>query len=599
MPSITSWTRIEPAPPGDDAAALNAALATGLAARTADALWLLARQWQMGEFQAEDGGTPISARWRGHATDPTRYHLGRNRKSQLDAARFEAGDVPLEVFVERQPHRLPSADAPGADGLRLGVEAGQHFLRLLAAQETTQDYGDAFQRTFAVQPLSADEGARLDAASRAYLRLVTGRALDGRRLRAALARLQGNALPEIGMPIATGDAAEVRAACVAWIAWANELFSQPGAGDQAWQPERMEYAFSVAMRPSADVFDQWTLTADQYGGGALDWYGLNDAGEFSLVTSADEADESEPLVRTSLPAPATLRGMPAPRFWEMEDALLDFGALQPGGTDLPQLLMIDAISGYGNDWYVVGIDLPTGSLVTSDSLVITDTFGVQTLLYPNGHHKNGALGDWSVFQLALPLDEGGDSVARTGAFLLAGALAQPLEGAPIEEVLFLRDEQANIAWAVERKLTSPLEQAVDASTDATNGAAAEPGPAADGGDSDAPLYRLASDVPPHWIPLLPVRSNPNGAEISLARAAILDVNGDRRTVRSVAALLGDPDEPMLIPEEEVPREGAVVRRSFQAARDADGRLHVWLTHRKSVGRGEGSSHLRFDNLTPS
>jgi hypothetical protein len=64
-------------------------------------------------------------------------------------------------------------------------------------------------------------------------------------------------------------------------------------------------------------------------------------------------------------------------------------------------------------------------------------------------------------------------------------------------------------------------------------------------------------------------------------------------------LLGDPDEALLIPEEEVPREGAVVRRCFQAARDADGRLYVWLTHRKSVGRGEGSSGLRFDTLVES
>ena len=59
-----------------------------------------------------------------------------------------------------------------------------------------------------------------------------------------------------------------------------------------------------------------------------------------------------------LPAPVTLRGMPAPRFWEMEDALLDLGALQPGGTDLTQLLMIDTVTGYGNDWYVIGLDLP-------------------------------------------------------------------------------------------------------------------------------------------------------------------------------------------------------------------------------------------------
>jgi hypothetical protein len=590
MPSITSWSRIEPLPPGND-------VATGLAARTADALWLLARQWQVGEFQAEDGGTPIAARWRGHVAAPTRYQLGPiPPDTQTTAPRMQRGDVPLEVFVERQPYRLPSADAPGAEGVRLGVEAGQHFLRLLAAQATAQDYSGAFTRTFAVRPLPADGVARLDAASRGYLRVVAGRALDGRRLRAALARLSGNALPNIGTPIASGDAAELRAACAAWTAWADELFSQPSADDQAWQRERMEYAFSLATRTSADPFDEWTLTAEQYGGGALDWYSFDRNGEVNVGTTPGEADEGEVVVRTSLPAPVTLRGMPAQRFWEMEDALLDFGTLQVGGTDLPQLLMIDAISGYGNDWFVVGIDLPTGSLVTTRSLVVTDTFGAQTLLRPNGHQETAASDGWSVFQLAMPFDVGIDGVPMTGGFLLAGTLVQPLEGAPIEEVLFLRDEQANIAWAVERRLTSPLEQAVDASTAALD-AAAEPAPATDG-DSDAPLYRLASAVPSHWIPLLPVRPDPDSAEIRLARAAVLDVAGGRRTIRSVAALLGDPDEPMLIPEEEVPREGAVVRRSFQAARDADGRLHVWLTHRKSVGRGAGSSHLRFDTLTP-
>src|SRR5262249_53065426 len=149
---------------------------------------------------------------------------------------------------------------------------------------------------------------------------------------------------------------------------------------------------------------------------------------------------------------------------ELEDALLDLGALQSGGTDLPQLLMIDTVSGYGNDWYVIGIDLPTGSLVTTRSLVVTDTFGAQTLLRPNGHEDTSSSSGWSLFQLAMPVDEGADGVAMTNAFFLAGVLAQPLEGPTVEEVLFLRDEQANVAWAVERRLTSPLEQAVDAAS---------------------------------------------------------------------------------------------------------------------------------------
>ena len=67
---------------------------------------------------------------------------------------------------------------------------------------------------------------------------------------------------ELGTPIAPGDAAEVRAACAAWMAWVDELFSQPAADEQAWQRERMEYAFSFATRTSADPFDEWTLTAE-------------------------------------------------------------------------------------------------------------------------------------------------------------------------------------------------------------------------------------------------------------------------------------------------------------------------------------------------
>jgi hypothetical protein len=590
MPSITSWSRIEPAPPGSE-------VAGGLAARTADALWLLARQWQFGEFQAEDGGTPIVARWRGHVAAPTRYHLGSiPPETQTQAPRFEAGDVPLEVFVERQPFGLPAADAPTAEGLRLAVESGQHFLRLLALQTTAQDYRRAFTTTFAVRPLAADAAARLDAATQGYHRLVAGRALDGRRLRAALGKLRGNALPSIGTTIASGDAAEVRAVCAAWTTWVDELFSQPDPDEQAWQRERMEYAFSFATRTSADPFDEWTLTASQYGGGTLDWYAFDRNGEVNVGTTPAEADAGEVLTRTSLPAPVTLRGMPAPRFWEMEDALLDLGALQPGSTDLPQLLMIDTVSGYGNDWYVIGLDLPTGALVTTRSLVVTDTFGVETLLRPNGHQATSSSDGWSMFQLAMPFDEGTEGVALTNAFLLAGTLAQPLEGPPIEELLMLRDEQANLAWAVERRLTSPLEQAIDAATDAIAEAAAAPNVAP---PRETPAYQLASAVPAHWIPLLPVRPDPDKPEVRLARAAVLDVAGGRRTVRSSAALLGDPDEALLIPEEEVPREGAVVRRCFQAARDADGRLYVWLTHRKSVGRGEGSSGLRFDTLVES
>ena len=36
-------------------------LGNGIAARTADPLWFLTRQWQVNEFEGEDAGTPINA----------------------------------------------------------------------------------------------------------------------------------------------------------------------------------------------------------------------------------------------------------------------------------------------------------------------------------------------------------------------------------------------------------------------------------------------------------------------------------------------------------------------------------------------------------
>jgi hypothetical protein len=51
----------------------------------------------------------------------------------------------------------------------------------------------------------------------------------------------------------------------------------------------------------------------------------------------------------------------------MEDATLAYGLLPVGPTDLAQLMMIEYDSSYGNDWYVVPLTLPIGSLTRIDS----------------------------------------------------------------------------------------------------------------------------------------------------------------------------------------------------------------------------------------
>ena len=576
MASITTFSRLEPEPLRPDVTA-------GATAPVQDPLWLLARQWQVGEFAAQDGGTPVVARWRGITALPTRFVPGPiPPNTQLQAPRFDAMASPLETLIERVGVPMPSG-AGSAEGLRLGVDTGRLFLRLLAGQTTSRDYGPDVVRAFAVPEPGAEELAALDRATAGYAQLHAGRSLDGRLLRA---ELDGRDLPRLGVTIEQGDRAELRAAGADWLRLVAGLFADAGPENGSWQPSRFEYTASLGTRRTADAFGETTLTAARYDSDTLDWYEFDVNGEVNLGTTAAEAGEV--LTRTLMPAAVTAPGLPARRFWEFEDGRLNLASLQPAETDLAQLLLIETLSGFGNDWFVIGVELPVGRLVSARSLVVTDTFGTRTLLRPHGDPAIGGPGRWGLFQQAMPFDaDEPEGAAITNLLYLAPRLAQPVLGPVVEQVVLARDEQANLGWAVEQLKESPMQVGVELS-------AARPPDAA--GDPDiAPDYHLAQAPPPHWIPLLPVRPG-DTEQIALARGSVLDVGG-RRVVRSVTDLLGGgPDGALLIPEEEVPAGGIIVQRSYQAARWVDGTLHVWAAHRTRVSSGLPPSGVRYDHL---
>jgi hypothetical protein len=97
MPSITSWMRLEPR-------SRNAEMNTSLQARIYDPLWLLGRQWQLGEFQGEDNGSPVMARWRGEGARLTRYHSGAIAPNTR-GNRYDGSRMPLETLAERETIR--------------------------------------------------------------------------------------------------------------------------------------------------------------------------------------------------------------------------------------------------------------------------------------------------------------------------------------------------------------------------------------------------------------------------------------------------------------------------------------------------------------
>jgi hypothetical protein len=560
----------------------------GLSARIFDPLWMLTRQWQVGEFQGEDAGSPAMARVRAQTTSLSRCYLGAiapNTATQAPA--YDSERMPLEVMVERQ--RVRPAAPNEMKQLRLAVDAGLHFLRMLEMQTLSRSYRQPF---IAIYPLPSALPPEPDDAAASFIQTMAGRALDARLLEGAFRPVGGSQPPlDARLQATAEDGEKILQTGARWLAWYDGLFSEPDAKSAAaWNPERMEYAVSVAGRLSADPFAERTLTAAELYRGEIDWPDFDLNLEVNLGTQDDRKFKS--LVQTTIPAPVSVRGTPAVRFWEFEDARVEYGLMPAGPTDLAQLLMIEYTSSYGNDWFVVPVELQVGSLTTVDSLVVTDTFGVRMLLRPLGD-RNLSAANWSMFQHSYLRAAGtAPGGVASNLFFLAPALPRTVESAPVEDVLLMRDEMANVAWAIERSTEGPLGVAVDRTAGTT------PGPVSSEGNAGMPRYVLASQVPANWIPLLPVQSpRPGGGIFSrLRRGALLQPDGPDRIQVASGVLLNPNGGALSLFDEEVPREGARITRYYQLGRWVDGSTFAWVANRKTTGRGEGSSGLRFDTL---
>ena len=552
--SITTWNRLEPR-----SSATPPTPGPGLAARVYDPAWMLARQWQLGELTGEDAGSPAAARVLAAVSRLTRYRPGV--EPAADAVELAPGAL-LEALVEAEPEE--------PEGARWAAEAGAHFLALLRAGGASAAVRDAFADAY---PLPAPAPA--EPAQRAALALLRrGASLDGRALLAA-ARAAGPpgalpARPSVDQP----QRAIVRAALVRWLAW------YPAAAASAWQRERMEYSF-VAAGPAPAGGGELALEAPEYHGGRLDWHDLR-VTEQSLGAGDDA--EPERIVQTVLPTPVSYPGMPANRWWEFEDARVWFGAVEAEAGDIARMLLVEFATVYGNDWFLAPLELEAGALAHVDAVVVQDTFGDATLVAPTERARaaQGAT-PWRMFRV---------SGAEPELLVVPSVTAGDLAGAPLEEVLLVRDETANLAWAIERRVVGASGASVDRYERSRARRAAVP-PPLDG--PPVPAYRLASEVPEHWIPL--VAESDGLRSIRLRRATI--VTGAGSTFPPLGRLL-EPSRELSLFEEEVPRSGLTLTRSWQLARAPDGATQAWIGRRKRPApvSGERASGLSFDGLVP-
>jgi hypothetical protein len=575
MASITSWSRLEPRP-------RSGAMRASLEAQVRDPLWLLGRQWQLGEFQGEDAGTPVSARLRAERSAVTRWAPGRPGPGGSGRA-LDSEVVPLERAVE--------VELSAGTGLLRSAEAGLAFLRLLGDRQLASKYTDDYLESYKIERPSATELQRLDSETIRLRELFAGRAPDGVALYADLIKsLSGGGLPK-EPSIDAGDVALVTEAAKAWVDWFGDLFEAVGSAATAWRPDRLEYEFAIGARTGSG---QVALTSREYEGGHLDWYAFDRHPTATLGAGSDPSPE--PIVRTTLPTPVRFSGMPSPRYWEWEDERTSFAEIEAAADDLGRMLLIEFGLVYGNDFFYVPVELAVGSLCLIQSLVVTDNFGERTLIKP-ASQADGATARWRMFTLSDDHLEATPAGRRDEMFLLPPVLGPSLQGEELEDVLLLRDEMANMAWAVERKVEGqsglPLDrhQALQEQNQRREQEQEAQDPGSTSPSTGELEYQLASDVPDQWFPLFPVKVGQRSIALRVG-----EVPARPASAKPLSRTLGEVGPGQLIPEEEVPRTGTRVTRAWQYARWIDGSTWIWIGRRRGPGGGEGSSGIRFDQI---
>ncbi len=157
--SAAGYTRLEPQSVSGDPS-------PGLEARVHDPLWLLARQWQLGEFHGEDAGTPIAVHVNSQTIRATVWQPGDPSANR--SVRALAADALLDPLVEREPTPV---EGPG---LRLRAECGAQLLDDLADAEIT-GVRDALEEAC---PLAAPALDEFDANAKRLNALLAGRVPD-------------------------------------------------------------------------------------------------------------------------------------------------------------------------------------------------------------------------------------------------------------------------------------------------------------------------------------------------------------------------------------------------------------------------------------
>lgn len=600
---FAAWVRIEPRCRSNN-------FSEGIAAKIADPLWGLSRQWQVGEFEGEDAGSPVKVEITYETQKIETVGLG-SRVVELE------GSQPLEMLVEQEPLSLD---------WHTRVRIGQTFERLLRhrVSQHAEKLIDYYRQRFPVNEPTAEDKS-LDRATFRFLKFMKGRVVDGKQL------LQVNTLPSPDDISTFREFEEIQNSINSIHVDLQKRYihylPQPNSklSSEAWQPQKLHYQFQLNLTtpesssprealPSL-LESQPNLVARDYRNGELDWYTFEVQGKIQNLPHS----QSICVYPTALRIAGT-----SPRWWAFEDANTNFGDMDVATPDLAKLILMEFVLIYGDDWFIAPLSVPMGSLVKIKDLKVLNVFDdisgenslpaiesaqtvVRRAIEARGADPDNPQLRWSMFSLSpasqvtqVESENDGTLTDWVDVLFIPPVAGFRQESPPLEEIRFLRDEGANMVWAVEHTILNGLGHSVDGFEAqlerlARRGEMEQGEPPSVG---EGLHYQLASLMPENWIPFIPQAvPDLNYRSIRLLRAEMLrnTLDAEAEAIMPLSRMMELVEEPLLLLEEAiVPRAGLRMQLTYQRVRWVDGKTYIWLGRKVLTGRVQGSSGLQFD-----
>jgi hypothetical protein len=636
-----AWNRLEGRPRTQN-------MDRALNCETYDPLWFFTRQWQFGEFKGEDCGSAISARVHYQATKPSHFIADSGNDMQPIDENFH-----FPSRVQRLTVRL---------NIQQKAHLGLHFLNQLRALLTTDANPltlvppaviSAFigQYTFQLNSWEENEPdtegweeqtARLKAhADKEYIRTVNlykNKIPDGQKVYQAII----DNSPEFDLLFGGLEMASILDLKQKYKNWVEDLYPTLNneTTDGNWNDTSMDYAFQMAypgMNAELNSTEAVIFGNKHYADAQPDWHSADylaksDAPQHQVADINDYIRQESFCV---IPNAAKFEGMPAKRWWEMENAKINLGNLDSDMSEVVKQIIAEFTLVYSNDWLSIPFRRKEMEIAKVNGILVKDVFGEYTFVRNSlmetlnttdfsAHDDIPENYEWNLFHHSLEFNPShlttpdGIGNSMTNSFLMGSARAV-VTGDPLEKIEFIRDEMDNRVWAVESVVASKVsggKPGINHSSEIKQYLESRIGNIPELESDAAMQYSIGNSIEEHYIPFIPVRNTTNNPfdgpfasrSIALQRAWLPRINaqGVESRIRPRTAMLrkgigeGETDDvandKLMINEEIIPRSGITITDRYHYARSTSGHIHLWLGRSTKNGTSENSAQLGYDQV---